>query len=188
MSEALDSPQSAAYDEDLRLLERLKGGDDEAFQSLYSRYFDKIYAIARGILLNDEEAADATQEIFTLVYRKARKFDGKAKFSTWLYRVAVNRSIQEARKLKGRRRESPLTQEVEDVPVEPEAPVGPLPAVQAAMQQLAPDDRAILTLFYWDELTLNEIGDSMGCSPNAAKTRLFRARERFRKHFEEASA
>jgi RNA polymerase sigma-70 factor (ECF subfamily) len=53
------------------------------------------------------------------------------------------------------------------------------------MEMLAPQDRAIITLFYWQELSLQEIADSMDINLNAAKTRLYRARERFRQHFEE---
>ena len=62
------------------------------------------------------------------------------------------------------------------------------PRVHAAMAELAPADRALLVLFYWEELSLQEIADSIGCNVNAAKTRLYRARERFRVHYEEAPA
>ena len=58
------------------------------------------------------------------------------------------------------------------------------PRVQSAMTALAPADRALLVLFYWDELSLQEIADSIGCNVNAAKTRLYRARERFRTQYE----
>ena len=58
-------------------------------------------------------------------------------------------------------------------------------AVQAALEQLSPQDRALLTLFYWDELNLHEIAAAVGCNVNAAKTRLYRARERFKCFYEE---
>jgi RNA polymerase sigma factor (sigma-70 family) len=61
----------------------------------------------------------------------------------------------------------------------------PDPRVQLAMEKLAPQDRAIITLFYWQELSLQEIADSMDINLNAAKTRLYRARERFRQYFEQ---
>ena len=54
------------------------------------------------------------------------------------------------------------------------------------MARLQPNDRAILTLFYWEDLSLQEVADSLGCNVNAAKTRLFRARERFKEFFEES--
>lgn len=62
------------------------------------------------------------------------------------------------------------------------------PRVEAAMALLHPADRAMLTLFYWDELTLQEVGEALGCSPNAAKTRLFRSRERFRALYEKGES
>jgi RNA polymerase sigma-70 factor (ECF subfamily) len=56
------------------------------------------------------------------------------------------------------------------------------------MEKMAPNDRAIIVLFYWEELSLNEIAESLGCNVNAAKTRLYRARERFRILYEETEA
>lgn len=171
-------------EEDLVLLDRFLAGDEAAFQRLYVKYQAKVHSIATGILLDTEEAADVVQEVFTLVFRKAHRFDRRARFSTWLFRVAVNRSIQQARKFKNTRKAGSLD-DYEEPLVDAEEPHVPDPFVTAAMELLSPDDRAILTLFYWDELSVQEIADSMSCTPNAAKTRLFRARERFRKHYEE---
>jgi RNA polymerase sigma-70 factor (ECF subfamily) len=180
----VEQTRAFTFDEDLSLVERVIEGDAEAFQTLYARYFDKVYAISRGILQDSDEALDAVQEIFTLVYRKADRFDRRSKFSTWLFRIAVNRSIQQARRVKFKKNLVPLndvTEEPHEEPVE----VAQDPEVAEAMTLLPAQDRAILTLFYWDELSLQEIADVLGCSPNAAKTRLFRARERFRSHYED---
>lgn len=171
------------FDEDVILVERFLAGDGSAFEIIYRKYYDKVFAISRGVLIDADEAADAVQEIFTLVYRHLKRFDRRAKFSTWLFRIAVNRSIQEARKHRFRNRTVELTEamskeapsEVEDMD----------PLVQAALAKLTPQDRALITLFYWEELSLNEIAESIGCNVNAAKTRLYRARERFRVHYEE---
>lgn len=164
------------------LVERFLAGDVASFESLYAKYHDKVFAIARGILFDVEEAADAVQEVFTLVYRNLHRFDKRAKFSTWLFRIAVNRSIQEARKQKHRPKTTELNeaiaQQIEDTPLSAD------PHVEAVMAQLAPQDRALLVLFYWEELSLNEIAESIGCNANAAKTRLYRARERFRALYE----
>lgn len=186
LSGTFDS-KALAFDEDAILVERVMAGDESAFQTLYERYYDKVFAIARGILLDQDEAADAVQEIFTLVYRKADRFDRRSRFSTWLFRIAVNRSIQQSRRVKFKRNQVSLTEAVEHPSVDPVEPMDE-PAIAEAMSHLHPQDRAILTLFYWDELSLHEIAESLGCSPNAAKTRLFRARERFRVHYEEATS
>jgi RNA polymerase sigma-70 factor (ECF subfamily) len=175
--------EPAAYDEDSRLVERFLGGEEAAFETLYGKYYEKAFSIARGILMDADEAADAVQEIFTLVYKNLARFDRRSKFSTWLFRVAVNRSIQHARSVKYRRNWVELNERIADRQAE-ESPIEP--KVQECLAKLAPQDRAILTLFYWEELSLNEIADSMGIAMNAAKTRLYRARERFRVLYEEA--
>ena len=184
MSALIERSKSAAFDEDIVFVERFLAGDASAFEALYSKYYDKVFAIARGILLDADEAADAVQEIFQLVYRHLTRFDRRSRFSTWLFRVSVNRSIQEARKNKYRHRQVELNEAISQTA--PEEFETADPRIQAAMLRLSPEDRALLTLFYWEELSLQEIADTRGCGVNAAKTRLYRARERFRSYFEEA--
>ena len=186
MSAVQDTKRIAEFDEDIVLVDRVVAGDESAFQTLFHRYHDKVYAIAKGVLLDGEEAADATQEIFTLVYRNLGKFDKRSRFSTWLFRVAVNRSIQQARRGRKRRKDVPLEAAYE-ASVEPEVAEPGEPDVESALSLLHPADRALLTLFYWEDMTLQDIGTSIGCSANAAKTRLFRARERFRVEYEKVA-
>ncbi len=171
-----------SFDEDLVLVERFLAGDHGAFEQLYARYHDKVFAVSRGILLDAEEAADAVQEIFTLVLKNLHRFDRRSKFSTWLFRVAVNRSIQEARRSRHKYKHVELTEAVERVAPEPPETIDP--KIHVALQKLTPNDRALLILFYWEELSLQEIADSLRCNVNAAKTRLYRARERFRMVYE----
>jgi RNA polymerase sigma-70 factor (ECF subfamily) len=179
---ALLDQSRPSFDEDLILVDRYLAGDTSAFEAIYSKYYEKVFAISRGILLDQDEAADAVQEIFTLVYRHIRRFDQRSKFSTWLFRVAVNRSIQEARKHRFKNKSLELT-EASAQTDPPEMEVLD-PHIAAAMSQMSPNDRALLVLFYWEELSLNEIADSLGCGVNAAKTRLYRARERFKSLYE----
>ncbi len=183
VSVAFDSAKQGSFDEDAVFVERFLAGDELGFESLYRKYYEKVLAIARGVLMDGDEAADAVQEIFTLVYRHLNRFDRRSRFSTWLFRIAVNRSIQEARKNKYKHRNVELT---ETLPAEEadDSHGKADPKVDAAMAELQPADRAILALFYWDELSLQEIADSLGCGANAAKTRLYRARERFRVLYE----
>lgn len=182
VSAIVNSAKVESFDEDRVLIDRFLSGEAEAFERLYTRYYDKVFSVARGVLMDADEAADAVQEIFTLVYKNLGRFDNRARFSTWLFRIAVNRSIQQARANRHRNRQSPLndaiTQEADPVEVDSD------PKVEAALAELSASDRAILSLFYWEELSLNEIAESMGCSPNAAKTRLYRARERFREKYD----
>lgn len=178
----VDRAKSGAFDEDLVFVERFLAGDVGAFEALYAKYYDKVQSIARGVLLDGDEAADAVQEVFTLVYRNLSRFDRRARFSTWLFRIAVNRSIQEARRNRHRVRNVELDEAVAQVA--PDDPEPPNPQIEAAMAKLAPADRALLALVYWDELSLADVAASLGCNVNAAKTRLYRARERFRSVYE----
>jgi RNA polymerase sigma-70 factor (ECF subfamily) len=179
---AVDQPFAATFDEDSMLIQRYLKGDQGAFEHLYSKYHDKVLGIARGILLDGDEAADAVQEIFTLVYRNLHRFDRRSRFGTWLFRIAVNRSIQEARRNRHQRKHVELSEDiVGGNQLDDDAPD---PAIQRALAALQPADRAMLTLFYWEDLSLNEIASSLGCGSNAAKTRLYRARERFRSLYE----
>jgi len=186
VSAIIDKTKQVTYDEDLALVERYLAGDARAFETLYARYYDKVFAIARGILMDSDEAADAVQEVFTLVYRHLHRFDRRSRFSTWLFRVAVNRSIQESRKSRHRHRHVALTEAAERVA--PDEIETADPKIQAVLGRLSPSDRALLVLFYWEELSLQDIAESLGCNVNAAKTRLYRARERARVLFEEDEA
>jgi RNA polymerase sigma-70 factor (ECF subfamily) len=112
-----------------------------------------------------------------------RRFDQRSRFSTWLFRVAVNRSIQEARKGRNRGKNVELTES--SAHIDFEEPESIDPKIHLALSELTPNDRALLVLFYWEELSLNEIAASLSCGVNAAKTRLYRARERFRQIYEE---
>lgn len=182
VSAVIDKSRQGSFDEDLVLVERFLNGDARAFEELYAKYYEKVFAIARGVLMDSDEAADAVQEVFTLVYRHLARFDKRSRFSTWLFRVAVNRSIQEARRNRYRSRTVALTEA--SARIAPEEPDSTDPKIQATMAKLSPADRALLVLFYWEELSLQDIADSIGCGVNAAKTRLYRARERFRVIYE----
>ncbi len=173
---------AGTYDEDAILVERYLAGEISAFEDLYAKYYAKVFSLAKGVMINEEEAADITQEVFTLVYRNLHRFNRQSKFSTWLFRITINRSIQESRKRRFKHKHVTLLEAEDKAAPEPTEEADP--RIQAALEKLTPQDRAILTLFYWQEQNLQEISESMEINLNAAKTRLFRARERFKIFFE----
>jgi RNA polymerase sigma-70 factor (ECF subfamily) len=182
VSAVLEHGRLDSLDEDSMQIERFLKGDVRAFDQLYTKYYDKVFAIARGVLLDAEEAADTVQEVFTLVHRHLYRFDRRARFSTWLFRIAVNRSIQDSRK----RRRRPLTVELMEIAQSESAEQRQTdPRVSVAISKLRPDDRALILLYYWEELSLQEIAETLNTNVNATKTRLYRAREKFRSLFEE---
>lgn len=182
MTESPAERASFAYDEEAMLVKRCLDGEPEAFDRLYNRYREKVYVLSMGILMNSDDAADAVQETFALAYKNLRRFKLKSRFGTWLFRIAINSAIQLSRKLKNKRRNQPLDDAAE-LPAPPAVSESGVDAdvVNAALVQLKPDDRAVLTMFYWEDMSLEEIAETLGCGANAAKTRLYRARERFRK-------
>jgi len=169
-----------ALDDDGVLVRRFLAGDDSAFDSLYERYYAKVYALTRGILGDNEDALDAVQATFVQVWKNLSRFQHRSRFSTWLYRISVNTAIQHARRVKRRRDTEPLD-EAHVGAVAEEQSADPLgERVAAALVRLREEDRAVLSLYYWEEQSLEQIAEVLGCTANAAKTRLYRARERFR--------
>jgi RNA polymerase sigma-70 factor, ECF subfamily len=168
-------------DQDSILVERFLAGDTTALDELFAVHREKVYAIAMGVLGNTEDALDAVQDTFTLVHRNLGKFHGRSRFSTWLYRVATNSAIQMTRRRKARPQTVPLS-EAAGAYTSNGAKIHD-PVVHQALAKLEPRDRAMLALFYWEELPLEEIAAIDGCSANAAKTRLFRARQRFKESY-----
>jgi len=173
------------FDDDSLIVDRVLAGESDQFQRLYAKYHTRVIALVRGIVLDSEEAQDVTQEVFTLALRNLTKFDRRSRFGTWLYRIAVNRSIQETRKLRFRFRHTNLDDVDQQLVAAEESTPTIDGNVEAALAKLSSSDRALLTLFYWQELSLQEMAEAMGSNVNAVKTRLYRARERFRVHYEE---
>ena len=75
------------------LIEQLKKGDETAFKTIVDTWQDMVYNTAIGIVQNAEDAEDITQEVFVQVYHSVSSFKGDSKFSTWLYRIAVTKSL-----------------------------------------------------------------------------------------------
>ena len=86
---------------DAELVVRLKGGDEEAFAGLLRRNQGKVYRLAMNLTRNAQDAEEVTQDVFLTVARKIGAFDGRAAFSTWLYRVATNAALMKLRRRRG---------------------------------------------------------------------------------------
>ncbi|MCX6361092.1 MAG: sigma-70 family RNA polymerase sigma factor [Armatimonadetes bacterium] len=176
---------SADIDPDQRLVELVLRGDMDAFDRLVERHHVFVYNIVHGVVGNADDAADVAQEVFLLVLRKLSSFRRGSRFATWLYRVAVNRALDRARTL-SRRRWVPFAAEtlnIVDPAMGPEAAAtqqSDADRVQAAMAEIAPNHRDVLVLKYFQDMSIEEISEVLGCSHDAAKVRLHRARLRFR--------
>ena len=181
-----------AADEDARLVTRFAGGDAAAFDLLFTRYQDYVHNIVFGIVGNAEEARDVTQDVFLVVYRSLPGFRNRSRFSTWLYRVAVNRAVDATRSarranlLRVQQDDTALSRRpaaAEDQPESRTQRKAECDEIQSALMLCPVSHRQILSLRYYRDLSTEEIAETLGCSVTAAKVRLFRARQVFKQHY-----
>lgn len=167
-------------DPDFELVDRIIAGEESFYATLVDRYKRYVFTIACRILLNKDDAEEAAQDTFIRAYQNLRAFGRQAKFSTWLYRIAVNTAITHRRK---QRRREMRSIEGTEVPIHPDAE-GRVELrdrkafLTAAIARLNEHDRTALTLFYLKEFSLEEIGEIMNMQPNTVKVRIHRARLR----------
>jgi RNA polymerase sigma-70 factor (ECF subfamily) len=181
---------------DEELVDRSKTGDTESFNQLVRRWERPIFALAYRTLGREEDARDVTQETFLRAFRALPGFKGDAKFSSWLYRIALNLCRDWIRK----ERRTPVVQAPEGVEIEQLAErhgyesesVEDLAAraelsrgVARAMQQLPAEQRTAILLKEYHGLTFQEIADMMHCPLSTAKTRLYQGLALLRKHLAE---
>ena len=188
---------------DAELVARLQGGDEAAFAGLLARYQEKVYRLARNLTRNPQDAEEVAQDVFLAVYRKIGSFDGRAAFSTWLYRIASNAALM---KLRGRRSEPHQAIEAEGPAFTPDGhharPIGDWAAlpeeqllagerrrvVEEAIAALPPDYRAVVVLRDIEGLATQDVAEILGATGLAVKSRLHRARlalrERLAAYFE----
>jgi len=168
-------------DTDQALLARYRGGDRDAFAELVVRYQRPVYNAAFWILRKAEDANDVTQDVFLKVAEQADEFDPDYKFFSWIYRIAVNESLNLLRR---NRREEALDEEV-DLPASerenPEQQAGEAQLarrIKQAMMRMSTNDRMVLTLRHFSELSYQEIGQILDLDEKTVKSRLFEARHR----------
>jgi RNA polymerase sigma-70 factor (ECF subfamily) len=170
-------------DPDQALVARHRSGDAEAFRELVVRYQRPIYNAAFRVLGNAADAADITQDVFLRISQHIDEYDQEHKFFSWIYRIALNQAINLARR---NWREEPLEDGdalEADGACDPErsAQLSQLSVrVQGALLKLRVDDRAVLALRHFSELSYREIAEVLGIDEKTVKSRLFEARLRMR--------
>ena len=166
----------------------------ESFNQLVVRWERPIYALAYRVIGREEDARDVCQETFLRAFRSINGFRGQAKFSSWLYRIALNLCRDWIR----RERRSPTVQAPEGVDViELAAEQGPVESIEdlvsrrdvgrhvaVAMQALSDDQRTAIILKEYQGLTFQEIADLLGCPLSTVKTRLYQGLTVLRRELE----
>ncbi|MCP4309854.1 MAG: RNA polymerase sigma factor [Bacteroidetes bacterium] len=169
--------------EEIYLINRIKAGDQEAFSFVVDKYSNMVYTICLRMLTIEADAEDAAQEVFVKVYRSIKGFREKSKFSTWIYRIAYNHCISVIRK---KVKVIDLVDEMPDEDVN-EGDVSGLDLIggkerkhylQMAIEALPETDAVVVTLFYYDELSLEEIAEVTGMSSGNIRIKLHRSRKK----------
>lgn len=161
------------------LVAAARTGDRGAVDALLRSHHDRLYAVCRRLTGNDADAADATQETLLAVVRGLRNFDGRSRFTTWSYRIAVNASLDELRRR--RRRPEPGLEEYEQEPAdhrgEDRSGASDLRLdVDAALRRLAPEFRAAVVLRDLCGLDYAEIAEVLDIPPGTVRSRIARGR------------
>jgi RNA polymerase sigma-70 factor (ECF subfamily) len=154
-------------------------GDTRALERLFQTYHRAVYALCYRIVCRAEDAEDATQATFVGAFRGLAKFRGQSSLKTWIYRIAVNESLNLLRQ----RRSTPMFLDDDAVFCDHGRGIVEKEAVHAILRQMRPEQRLILILFYWEELSCDEIAQVVDISLSAAKMRLKRAREEFQTRY-----
>jgi len=177
------------------LIRAAQRGDQDAFEQLVRAYDQSVLRLAMNLLRSPEDARDVYQEAFLRVYRNLDSFRFDCSFHTWLYRIVTNICLDQLRKRKVRKEESPVV----------DTPDGPLDRMDAfeedsadsdpersmwnrelrkkietALQDLTPRERMVFELRHYQGLRLRNIGEMLGTTEEAAKNCLFRATQKMR--------
>ncbi|MBK3736538.1 RNA polymerase sigma factor [Azospirillum brasilense] len=171
-----------AAETDEVLMARIRAGDQAAYRTLVHRHLKRAYALARRLCGSDAEAEDIAQDAFLQVWQRRDHWtDEGAKFTTWLYRVVLNRCIDHKRR--------PAGEDLDSVPEPPDHAPDAVTHIQRrqvaarlrdAQDRLPPQQRAALALFYNEGLSNAEVATIMQISVTAVESLLKRARQQLR--------
>ena len=170
------------------LIQGFLKGSSECFEQLVTRYETKVFNLAMRLTRNQEDAEEVLQDVFVTVYRKLEGFEGKSRFSSWLYRVTANAAFMKLRKRKTERAipvEDISAAVVQSQRAEHEVPetadhrmtsMELRSALSSAINKLPDDYKAVFLLRDVDGLSNKEVGDILGLTIPAVKSRLHRSR------------
>jgi RNA polymerase sigma-70 factor, ECF subfamily len=182
--------------QEAELLEALREGREEAFETLVRTHSGRMLSVCRRILRNDEEAKDAVQEAFVSAFRGLSSFEGTSRLGTWLHRIAVNASLMRLRSRK-RRPEEPIDDLLPTFRDDGHARVEPQDWSPSALQLVESGEtrafvrgcidrlpdlyRVVLLLRDIEEMDTAEAAEVLGVSEGVVKVRLHRARHALRR-------
>lgn len=177
---------------------RARAGDTDAFRALVERHSRQVFRLAYRMTGNEQDAEDVVQESMLRAYKQLGKFDDRASFGTWLYRIAANCALDAIRskKRRGQQQAQPPEGEAEaENPVMSVASPDPNPErmaisgevrerLAAAMDELSATERSAFVLRHFEGMCIEDVSRALGCQPGAAKHSVFRAVQKLRRALE----
>ena len=158
----------------------LETGNSQYFEIIYNRYFSKVYYQILSYVKDREEAQDVSQDVFVKLYDNLSKFRAKSTFSTWLFSFTRNAVLDHLRRI-GKLKEDPADEEkLESIPEPGDDELLRIRADRLAyiLDQIHPDEKAILIMMYAHEWQMDEIAEKMDISLSAVKMRISRAKQK----------
>jgi RNA polymerase sigma-70 factor (ECF subfamily) len=176
---------------DTELIKKVLGGEKAAYADLMKRHQRFVFTLALRFAKNREDAEEIAQDCFIKAYRSLNTFRSTSKFSTWLYSIVYTTAMTFLRKkrldIQSIDTEAGLLNiqnHVSDLNADDVEHKSKMVFVNRAIDQLSPDDAAVITLFYQGEQSLEEIGQALGMEANTVKVKLHRARHRLKEKIE----
>lgn len=165
-------------------IQKVLDGDTQAFGYFIEKYSDMAYSLAISIVKNPQGAEEVTQDAFVKAYQNLHKFEQRARFSTWFYKIVTNEALRLIRKKKYK-----YTDDIDELNDEQYAEINSSIAsfteqeqryyINKGLDMLLPNDSLMLRLYYLEENSLKDIVEITGFSSTNIKTILHRARKRF---------
>lgn len=174
---------------DAALVARARSGDSDAFRVLVERHSRALFRLAFRMTGNQQDAEDVVQESFLRAFKQLGKFDQRASFGTWLYRIAANCSLDLVRARKRRPGESEEEVVLQLPAHEPSPERMALSGevrerVMEAMGELSANERTAFVLRHFEGMRIEEVSRVLDCQPGAAKHSVFRAVQKLRRSLE----
>ena len=169
---------------DQHYIDRILQGETNLFAVLVDRYKDMIFTLSLKMIKNREEAEEAAQDTFIKVYNSLSKFKGDSKFSTWIYKISYNNCLDRLKKNKKEDLNISIDEFSSHLVKTMDNALSALvdterkQAIQNCLNLLPSDDNFLLTLFYFEDQSLEEIGKIMNINANNVKVKLFRSRQK----------
>ncbi len=194
VNNAQQRASTGTHVDDRDLVRDAQAGDADAFRILFERYHRRAYALAVGVVRNQDDAMDVVQDAFIKAHKYLDKFEGNSSFYTWLYRIVMNLAIDHLRK---HRRIKPV--ELDEAKLDPDGDDGLLPRlisgnpgralfdkqirarIDQALAELSDNHRAVLVMRELEGLSYEEMAQAMECSKGTIMSRLFHARRNMQK-------